>query len=52
MSQDNLIGLQCIKCKNTTHITTRNKKRVPEKLKPKKYCKWCRLSTEHKEVKV
>lgn len=52
MSQDHLVGLQCLKCKKTNYITTRNKKKVPEKLKPMKYCKTCKKSTEHKEVKV
>jgi large subunit ribosomal protein L33 len=52
MSQNHLIGLQCTKCKKVNYTTTRNKKKVPEKLKPSKYCKTCRKSTEHKEVKV
>jgi large subunit ribosomal protein L33 len=51
MSQDHVLGLQCTKCKKTNYSVTRNKKKVPEKLKPMKYCKHCRVKTEHKEVK-
>jgi ribosomal protein L33 len=52
MSQDHLVGLTCTKCKKLGHRTTRNKKKVPEKLKLFKFCKVCRSSQEHKESKV
>ena len=52
MSQKNLIGFVCTKCKTQNYVSTRNKKQVTEKLKPTKYCKVCRARTEHKEFKV
>ena len=52
MSQNHLIGLSCSKCKTRNNITTRNKKKVTEKLKLVKYCKVCRVRTDHKEHKV
>ena len=44
------LGLTCTVCKNRNYITSRNKINTPEKLKLKKYCKYCRKQTEHKEV--
>jgi len=38
-----LIGLVCTVCKSRNYVTTRNKLNTPEKLKPKKFCKKCRV---------
>ena len=51
MSQDNLIKLQCTVCKHVNYHTKRNKKMVKAKLDLKKYCKWCKKSVAHKELK-
>lgn len=51
MSQENLIKLACSECKRINYHTTRNKKKLKKKLELKKYCKWCRKSTSHKEAK-
>ncbi|MEK7175030.1 MAG: 50S ribosomal protein L33 [Patescibacteria group bacterium] len=49
MSQDNLIKLNCSVCKRTNYWTSKNKKKVTRKIELKKFCKWCKKSTIHKE---
>jgi len=44
------IGLVCKVCKNRNYVTTRNKLNTPEKLVKKKFCKFCKKVTEHKET--
>lgn len=50
-SQKNLIKLQCASCKRINYYTRKNKKTVVEKIELKKYCKWCKKHTPHKESK-
>ncbi len=52
MPQDNLLRMQCTVCKRYNYFTRRNKKTVKGKLEMKKYCKWDRKHTIHKEVKL
>ncbi|HAU07528.1 MAG TPA: 50S ribosomal protein L33 [Candidatus Yanofskybacteria bacterium] len=52
MSQDNLIRLKCTVCKRANYYANRNKKKVERKLEYKKFCKWCKKSTPHKEAKM
>ena len=51
MSQDRLIKLACAKCKRINYWSSKNKKLVERKITLKKYCKWDRLQTVHKEAK-
>ncbi|NQV88663.1 MAG: 50S ribosomal protein L33 [Parcubacteria group bacterium] len=51
MSQDRLIKLVCKTCKHPNYLTSKNKKLVERKIELKKFCKWCRKSTPHKEGK-
>ncbi len=51
MSQEKLVKLQCQQCKKINYWTTRNKKTIEKKLEFKKFCKWCRKHTVHKEMK-
>ena len=51
MSQDNLAKLECKECKHTNYHTTRNKKKLKDRLELKKFCKWCKKQTLHKETK-
>ncbi|MBL7053051.1 MAG: 50S ribosomal protein L33 [Candidatus Portnoybacteria bacterium] len=51
MSQDNLIKFQCSECKRINYYSRKNKKTVQDKLELKKFCKWCRKHTLHKELK-
>lgn len=45
------ITLACEKCKNRNYNTSKNKKNNPDRLELKKYCKFCREQTVHKETK-
>ncbi|HEY9584808.1 MAG TPA: 50S ribosomal protein L33 [Candidatus Paceibacterota bacterium] len=51
MSQERLIKLACTKCKRINYWSSKNKKLVERKIELKKFCKWCRKSTVHKESK-
>ncbi|MBU4223962.1 50S ribosomal protein L33 [Patescibacteria group bacterium] len=55
MAQDNLIKLQCKECKQVNYWSRKNKKKSAtggeKKLELKKFCKWDRKRTMHKEVK-
>jgi large subunit ribosomal protein L33 len=51
MARENIAKLKCSVCKNINYFTTRNKKKVKEKLEMKKHCRVCRKHTLHKEVK-
>jgi len=46
-----IVTLQCTECKRRNYTTTRNKKQKTEKLQLKKYCRFDRKHTLHKEVK-
>lgn len=48
--RDNVI-LQCGKCKRRNYVTTKNKKKTTGKLEFKKYCRFCRVHTSHKETR-
>ncbi|MCH8819921.1 MAG: 50S ribosomal protein L33 [Acidobacteria bacterium] len=45
------ITLQCTECKRKNYTSTKNKRTVTQRLELKKYCKWCRRHTQHKETK-
>ena len=51
MSQDNLIKLSCTECKRTNYFSKKNKKTIKDRLELKKYCKFCKKHTPHKETK-
>ncbi len=51
MSQHNLIKLQCTICKRINYWSSKNKRKVERKIEIKKFCKWCRKHTAHKETK-
>jgi len=46
-----IVTLACTKCKRRNYTTTKNKKNTPNKLEFKKYCKFDREHTLHKETK-
>ncbi len=46
-----IILLECTECGRRNYATTKNKKNNREKLQIKKYCKYCKKHTVHKEVK-
>nr|WP_187351009.1 50S ribosomal protein L33 [Capillibacterium thermochitinicola] len=45
------ITLACTDCKNRNYRTNKNKKSNPERLELKKYCKFCRQHTIHRETR-
>jgi len=45
------VTLKCTECGEENYITSTNKKKHPDKLEKKKYCKVCRKATLHKEKK-
>ena len=46
-----IIGMQCTDCKRRNYSTTVNKKKQSKKLELKKYCKFDRKHTLHRETK-
>ena len=52
MSQDKLIRLKCSVCKRANYYTRKNKKKIERKIELKKFCKWCKKNTVHKEAKL
>lgn len=46
-----IVTLACAECKRRNYTTTRNKKKTPDKFELKKYCRFCRKHTNHKEIK-
>lgn len=45
------ITLACTECKRRNYATVKNKKNNPDRLEAKKYCKFCKSHTVHKETK-
>ena len=51
MSQENLIKFECTECHRINYFSRKNKKLIKQRLELKKFCKWCRKHTLHKETK-
>jgi len=47
-----IIALQCSECKRRNYTTTKNRRNVQNKLELKKYCKFDKKHTLHKETKA
>lgn len=45
------ITLACTECKQRNYSTTKDKKTMPDRMEIKKYCKFCKSHTLHKETK-
>ncbi|HMM70251.1 MULTISPECIES: 50S ribosomal protein L33 [Gudongella] len=45
------VTLACTECKQRNYITKKNKKNTTERIELKKYCKFCKTHTAHKETK-
>ncbi len=45
------ITLECTECKQRNYNTTKNKQTQPDRVETKKYCKFCKKHTIHKETK-
>ncbi|NLI97895.1 50S ribosomal protein L33 [bacterium] len=46
-----IITLACSDCKSRNYTTEKNKQKTQERIAVKKYCRFCKKHTEHKEVK-
>jgi len=46
-----IITLQCPDCRRRNYTTVKNKKNDPDRLELRKYCRWCRKHTAHRETK-
>ena len=53
MAAGNRVGitLACTGCKQRNYQTTKNKKNDTERIEIKKYCRFCKKHTMHKETK-
>lgn len=45
------VTLACKECSQRNYHTTKNKKNNPDRIELKKYCKFCKAHTTHKETK-
>jgi len=45
------ITLACTECKQRNYDSYKNKKNDPDRMEMKKYCKFCKKHTAHKETK-
>jgi large subunit ribosomal protein L33 len=45
------VTLECQECKRRNYITTKNKANQRERIEMKKYCRWDRTHTVHKETR-
>ncbi|MBU5438659.1 50S ribosomal protein L33 [Tissierella sp. MSJ-40] len=45
------ITMACTECKQRNYISSKNKKKNTERIELKKYCKFCKTHTAHKETK-
>lgn len=50
-SARNKITLACTECKQRNYDNMKNKKNDPDRIELKKYCKFCKKHTVHKETK-
>jgi len=46
-----IITLACTECKRRNYTTTKNKRKHQDRLELRKYCKWCKKHTLHREIK-
>ena len=46
-----IVTLACTSCQRRNYSSTKNKRTHPDRLELKKFCKWCRKHTPHKETK-
>ena len=46
-----IVTLSCTECKRKNYSITKNKRTKPDKLEFKKYCRFCKTHTLHKETK-
>ncbi|HZM14592.1 MAG TPA: 50S ribosomal protein L33 [Candidatus Krumholzibacteria bacterium] len=45
------VQLACGQCKRRNYVTTKNKRTHAERIEHRKYCRFCRQHTAHKETR-
>lgn len=45
------VTLACEECKRRNYMTKKSKRNNPDRIALRKYCKWCRNHTSHKETR-
>ena len=45
------IPFECTECHRSNYTGTKDKKKHPDRIELKKYCRFCRKHTPHKEMK-
>lgn len=45
------VTLACQECKRRNYITTKNRQKQTSRLELRKYCRWCRSHTSHRETR-
>ena len=43
--------LACEECKRRNYQTNKSKRNNPERLQLRKYCRWCKTHTPHRETR-
>lgn len=43
--------MACTECKRRNYITKKSRTNDPDRVSFKKYCKWCRTHTVHRETR-
>ena len=46
------VALQCSECSRRNYTTFKNRRNIQGKMEFRKYCRWDRKVTLHKEVKI
>ena len=45
-----MLGFACDACKRLNYLSQKNKTNTPEKIALRKYCRFCKKTTQHKET--
>jgi large subunit ribosomal protein L33 len=45
------VTLACEECKRRNYMTNKSKRNNPDRITLRKYCKWCRQHTSHRETR-
>ncbi|NCO65792.1 MAG: 50S ribosomal protein L33 [Candidatus Aquicultor secundus] len=46
-----IVILACTECKRRNYTTDKNKRKKPDRMEMKKFCKWCGSHTLHRETR-
>lgn len=45
------VTLECTECKRRNYITSKNRANQRDRMEFRKYCRWCRTHTAHRETR-